>query len=51
MKIIIETKSEIKIFNKWVILSKTTIHSTKSIENEPVWVNNKEYFEKEFFKN
>jgi len=47
MKVIIEEKTEIKFF-KWVILSKTTIHNSKVIENEPLWIDNKEYFEREF---
>lgn len=47
MKVIIEEKTQIKFF-KWVILSKTIIRNSKVIENEPVFVPNKEYFKKEF---
>jgi len=50
MQVKIEEKTEIKFF-KWTIISKTLIHNSKTMENEPVWVNNREYFEKEFFKN
>ena len=50
MKVIIEEKTQIKFF-KWVILSKTTIKNHKVVENEPIYINNKEYFEREFFKN
>ena len=50
MQIIVEEETKIKFF-KWVILSKTVVRKNKVIENEPVWLNNKEYFEKEFFKN
>lgn len=50
MKVIIEEKTQIKFF-KWVILSKTIIKDTKIVENEPIYINNKEYFEKEFNQN
>ena len=50
MKVIIEEKTQIKFF-KWVILSKTTVKNQKVIENEPIYLSNKEYFEKEFNKN
>lgn len=47
MKILIEEKTIIKFF-KWVILTKTIIKDQKIISNEPIYLNNKEYFEREF---
>lgn len=50
MKILIEEKTIIKFF-KWVILTKTIIKDQKIISSEPIYLNNKEYFEKEFNNN
>lgn len=50
MKVIIEETTQIKFF-KWVILSKTVIKNQKVVENEPIYLSNKEYFEREFKQN
>lgn len=49
MKVIIDEETQIKFF-KWVILSKTIVKNHQVIENEPIYLTNREYFEKEFNK-
>lgn len=50
MKVIIEEKTIIKFF-KWVILTKTIIKDQKIVSSEPVFIPNREYFEREFNQN
>lgn len=47
MKVIVEEETIIKFF-KWVILTKTTIKENKVVSSEPIYIQDKEYFKKEF---